>query len=237
MTDSPAILIATDNTALSGALNEQCDLFGLSVSRADTPDALTQALDRGDYDAVVVTEDFCPEGMSQDDLLADCLAATNYTSGVLLLCGPESAREQRIPGIRPLSHPLRLGRFLGALAGCMDSKDDTDHGGPRRVGPYMLYPADKLLRRRDGTQTGQSEDIRLTDKEVQMLVYLHERAGEPVTRENLLQDVWQYSGAVMTRTLETHIYRLRQKIEDDPSNAVLLCTESGGYSLAAENGV
>lgn len=233
---SPSVLIASQDAPVAAALDEQCSRFGLTVSRAETPEALATALQGNDFDAIVLTDGFCPADMSGDDVLADCMAATNYSNGVVLLCGAERAAQARIPGVRTLTRPLRLGRFLTALATVLESTETHDQGGPRRIGPYMLYPSEKILRRREAQDT-QNSDIRLTDKEVRILIYLHERAGRPVPREDLLQDVWQYSGAVMTRTLETHVYRLRQKIEDDPSSAVLLLTESGGYSLNAGDAV
>ena len=73
--------------------------------------------------------------------------------------------------------------------------------------------------------------IKLTEKEAAIIKFLY-RAGEQiVNREVLLQDVWGYNAGVTTHTLETHIYRLRQKIERDPSHAELLVTEGGGYKL------
>jgi DNA-binding response OmpR family regulator len=72
--------------------------------------------------------------------------------------------------------------------------------------------------------------IRLTDKETNILKYLYRAGGKVVSREELLTEVWGYNAGVTTHTLETHVYRLRQKIEPDPS-ARLLMTEAGGYRL------
>jgi DNA-binding response OmpR family regulator len=74
--------------------------------------------------------------------------------------------------------------------------------------------------------------VRLTEKETAILKYLYRAGDRIVTRDILLSEVWGYNSGVTTHTLETHIYRLRQKIERDPSHAELLVTESGGYKLA-----
>jgi len=93
------------------------------------------------------------------------------------------------------------------------------------IGKYTFKPAAKLLIDEKGSK------IRLTEKEASILKYLY-RAGEKVvTRDVLLHEVWGYNAGVTTHTLETHIYRLRQKIEKDPSKAELLVTETGGYKL------
>jgi DNA-binding response OmpR family regulator len=93
------------------------------------------------------------------------------------------------------------------------------------IGHYTFKPASKVL------IDGSGKKIRLTEKETSILKYLY-RAGEKViTRDVLLHEVWGYNAGVTTHTLETHIYRLRQKIEKDPSSAELLITEMGGYKL------
>jgi DNA-binding response OmpR family regulator len=93
------------------------------------------------------------------------------------------------------------------------------------IGQYTFKPASKILIDDGGKK------IRLTEKETSILKYLY-RAGEKViTRDVLLHEVWGYNAGVTTHTLETHIYRLRQKIEKDPSSAELLITEMGGYKL------
>ncbi len=79
--------------------------------------------------------------------------------------------------------------------------------------------------------TGKNAKIRLTEKETAILRYLYRSGSNVVGRETLLQEVWGYNSGVTTHTLETHVYRLRQKIETDPSNARLLVTEAGGYKL------
>jgi DNA-binding response OmpR family regulator len=96
------------------------------------------------------------------------------------------------------------------------------------IGPYTFKPSAKLLIRGEGGQK-----VRLTEKETSILKYLF-RAGErPVSRDDLLNDVWGYNAGVTTHTLETHIYRLRQKIEENPAEARILLTEPGGYRLEA----
>jgi DNA-binding response OmpR family regulator len=79
-----------------------------------------------------------------------------------------------------------------------------------------------------------NERIRLTDKETAILKFLYRAAGKPVARQVLLNEVWGYNAAVTTHTLETHVYRLRQKIEADPASSRLLLTEGGGYRLNAD---
>ena len=78
-----------------------------------------------------------------------------------------------------------------------------------------------------------TKKVRLTEKETNILKYLYRAGGKPVGREELLTEVWGYNAGVTTHTLETHIYRLRQKIEPDAASAKLLITEAGGYRLEA----
>ncbi len=84
---------------------------------------------------------------------------------------------------------------------------------------------------RDAKPDEKQKKIRLTEKETNILKYLYRAGEKPVSREELLAEVWGYNAGVTTHTLETHVYRLRQKIEPDPANARLLLTEAGGYKL------
>jgi DNA-binding response OmpR family regulator len=94
------------------------------------------------------------------------------------------------------------------------------------VGRYTFQPGLKLL-----VDSNSAAKIRLTEKETAILRYLYRAGRGAVSRDVLLNEVWGYNSAVTTHTLETHIYRLRQKIEKDPANANLLVTDKGGYRL------
>jgi DNA-binding response OmpR family regulator len=93
------------------------------------------------------------------------------------------------------------------------------------IGPYTFRPSSKLLLNPKGSK------VRLTEKETSILRYLYRAGQRPVSRETLLQEVWGYNSGVTTHTLETHIYRLRQKIEKDAAAPAILVTEAGGYKL------
>jgi DNA-binding response OmpR family regulator len=93
------------------------------------------------------------------------------------------------------------------------------------VGPYTFKPSAKMLVRDDNRK------VRLTEKETAIIKFLLRSGEQIVSRDVLLQDVWGYNAGVTTHTLETHVYRLRQKIERDPSHAEILVTEGGGYKL------
>jgi DNA-binding response OmpR family regulator len=121
-----------------------------------------------------------------------------------------------------LAKPFRLGALLARLAAQL-GPHGMDEDRPVAIGPYLFLPGAKLL-------TG-ARMVRLTEKETNILKFLH-AAGDTVPRETLLHEVWGYSPAVATHTLETHIYRLRKKIEENPGEAKILLTEGGGYRLA-----
>ncbi len=112
---------------------------------------------------------------------------------------------------------------FGRICVSTNSSEDAEF----QVGPYTFRPSSKNLVGVDGAK------LRLTEKEAAILRYLHRADQQPVAREMLLKHVWGYNSNVTTHTLETHIYRLRQKIESNPADAQLLVTEGGGYKLIA----
>ena len=115
--------------------------------------------------------------------------------------------------------------LLARIRAQLRSHEQSEHA-VFRVGPYEFRPAQKLL------IDEKARKIRLTEKEANILKYLYRAGEKPVSREELLTQVWGYNAGVTTHTLETHIYRLRQKIEPDASGTRLLLTDAGGYRLA-----
>ena len=121
---------------------------------------------------------------------------------------------------KPFRFAVLLARIRAQLRQHEQSEDATF-----TVGPYVFKPGQKLLTTDDGKK------IRLTEKEAAIIRYLYRADRKVVTRDVLLEEVWGYNSGVTTHTLETHVYRLRQKIERDPSNAQILVTENGGYKI------
>lgn len=121
---------------------------------------------------------------------------------------------------KPFKFAVLLARMRAQLRQHEQSEDATFV-----VGPYTFKPSQKLLLDANGGK------IRLTEKEASIIKFLYRTGGKVVSRDTLLEEVWGYNSGVTTHTLETHVYRLRQKIESDPSNAAILVTESGGYKL------
>ncbi len=123
-----------------------------------------------------------------------------------------------------VAKPFRFAVLLARIRAQMRSHEASEDA-VFTIGPYTFRPGAKML------VTERNSKIRLTEKETAILRYLYRAGKKPVAREILLQEVWGYNSGVTTHTLETHIYRLRQKIEKDPSHPNLLATEAGGYKL------
>ena len=143
---------------------------------------------------------------------------TAQTSDADTILGLESGANDYV------TKPFRMGVLLARIRAQLRQHEQSEDA-VFTIGHYSFKPASKMLIDEKGSK------VRLTEKETSILKYLY-RAGETVvTRDVLLQEVWGYNSGVTTHTLETHIYRLRQKIEKDPAHAELLVTETGGYKL------
>jgi DNA-binding response OmpR family regulator len=156
------------------------------------------------------------------------LRREGYKSPIVMLTAQASDADE-ILGLESgandyVTKPFRFSVLLARVRAALRQHDQSEDV-VFTIGPYSFRPAQKLLENGDGTK------IRLTDKETSILKYLYRQGPKTIGRDVLLKEVWGYNNRVTTHTLETHIYRLRQKIERDPSNARLLVTEEGGYRL------
>jgi DNA-binding response OmpR family regulator len=124
-----------------------------------------------------------------------------------------------------ITKPFRFGVLLVRVRAQL-RKHEQSEDAVFTIGDYTFRPAAKLLH--DGDT---NKKVRLTEKETAILNYLYRAGDKVVARAVLLDEVWGYNAGVATHTLETHIYRLRQKIEENPSEAKFLVTETGGYRL------
>ena len=152
-----------------------------------------------------------------------------YKSPILLLTGHDTESDE-ILGLEAgandyVTKPFRFSVLLARVRAALRQHDQSEDV-VFNIGPYSFQPAARQLETEDGSK------VRLTDKETSILKYLYRQGPKTISRNVLLSEVWGYNNRVTTHTLETHIYRLRQKIERDPSNARLLVTEEGGYRLA-----
>jgi len=124
-----------------------------------------------------------------------------------------------------IAKPFRLGELIARLKAHL-RQHALSEDAVLVIGPYTFKPNVKML-----IEEKVNKKIRLTEKETSILKYLYRAGQKPVGRDTLLGEVWGYNAGVTTHTLETHIYRLRQKIEKDPAKAVILVTDAGGYRL------
>ena len=219
MASAKRVLLVDGNALLRGSLAEQLERGGAyAITEAGS---MAEALDAAKDDiAVAIIEHNLPDGDGES--LAATLRQAGFAAPILLLTdnenGPSTAISERIA--KPFRFVHLLAR-LNAHASRHPSHDQT----PIRIGPYLFRPGAKLL------IDGAARKIRLTEKEADILKFLA-AAAAVVPRETLLHEVWGYNPAVTTHTLETHIYRLRRKIEENPGKATILVTETGGYRLS-----
>src|SRR5688572_27293070 len=226
MSTARRILLVDDDDELRESLKDQLALHDeFEIVNAGTA---SQGIEiaKGDHLDLVLLDVGLPDMDGRE--ACKVMRKTGFKSPIVMLTG-NTADSDVILGLdagandyitKPFKFAVLLARIRAQLRQHEQSEDAVF-----AIGQYTFKPASKLLVDEKGSK------IRLTEKETSILKYLY-RAGEKVvTRDVLLHEVWGYNAGVTTHTLETHIYRLRQKIEKDPSSAELLVTEMGGYKL------
>jgi DNA-binding response OmpR family regulator len=228
MASYKTILIVEADTANRENLAARLIDVGFRVKQAATvADAAALALARDSrINAVILDIDF-PDGDGRD--LCARLRRHGVKVPVIMLSGDDS-EEHVVRGLDSgandfVVRPFRFAELharLRAQLRMFEGSEDVSF----RIGPYVFRPAAKLLQDPAGGRR-----IRLTEKEAAVLKYLYRAEGRPVARDVLLREVWGYNPNTDSHTVETHIYRLRRKVEPDPGRISLLINDGGGYRL------
>ena len=227
MSSAKRVLLVEDDAMLSDSLAEQLAQEGAYEVVPARDCAGARAATRNGLYEFMILDVGLPDGDGRE--LCREFRALGITCPIVLLTAAANDADA-IKGLDSgandyVTKPFRFAVLMARIHAHLRSHGHSEDA-QYRIGPYTFRPSAKLL-------IGEAaKKIRLTEKETNILKFLH-RSGETVPRETLLHEVWGYNPAVTTHTLETHIYRLRQKIEADPSRARLLVTESGGYRLMA----
>ena len=220
------ILLVDDDNELREALVEQLSLYeefdivqeesaarGIQAVRADHFDLLIMDVGLPDMDGREAVK-----LLRKGDFKSPIIMLTGHDTDSDTILGLEAGANDYVT--KPFRFAVLLARIRAQLRQHENSEDATF-----AVGRFTFKPAAKVLADEAGGK------VRLTEKETSILKFLYRSGDKPVSRDVLLHEVWGYNSGVTTHTLETHIYRLRQKIEKNPSNAELLITEAGGYKL------
>lgn len=226
------ILLVDDDDFLREELAEQFGLYdefetvsasngteGLAAAKAQTFDLIILDVDMPDMQGTEVCS-----LMRQAGIAAPIVMLTGNDGEAHEILGLNSGANDYV------TKPFRFGVLLARLRAHLRSFEQSEDA-LFQIGPYVFKPAAKRLTPPQVEGERPVRDIRLTEKETNILKYLYRAGGKAVAREELLHEVWGYNSGVTTHTLETHVYRLRQKIEPQKGTATLLVTEPGGYRL------
>jgi DNA-binding response OmpR family regulator len=221
------VLIVDDDGALRQSLAEQLELNGeFAAVECDTATRALEITKTERFDAILLDVGL-PDMDGRE--LCRLLRRAGVHVPVVMLTGADSDTDM-VLGLDSgaddyVTKPFRLSVLLARLRAHLRQSDHSDDA-VFTIGPYTFRPSAKLLLDASGRKK-----VRLTDKETAILKYLYRAGDTPIGRDTLLGEVWGYNAGVTTHTLETHVYRLRQKIERDPARAEILVTEPGGYRL------
>jgi DNA-binding response OmpR family regulator len=226
MTQVRKILIADDDNDLRDALAEQLALHeefepiqadsatkAINIMRTQQPDIVILDVGLPDMDGREAVKLVRKDGFKNPIIML-----TGHVSDADAILGLESGANDYV------NKPFRFAVLLARIRAQLRQHEASDDA-IFQIGQYTFRPSSKHLVNDKGAK------LRLTEKETAILRFLYRAGPQVVSREILLREVWGYNANVTTHTLETHIYRLRQKIERDPANAQLLVTDAGGYKL------
>lgn len=227
MAGGKKILLVEDDDALRDSLVDQLKLYEeFDITPIGTGTEALQQSKEQHFDLLILDvglpdmdgRELC-RLLRRGDVKAPIIMLTGADSEADTILGLDSGANDYI------TKPFKLGVLMARIRAQLRQHERSEDA-VFNLGPYSFRPAAKML------VTPETDDkIRLTEKEAAILKYLLRSGNSVIGRDELLNEVWGYNSGVTTHTLETHVYRLRQKLEKDPSNAEILVTEPGGYRL------
>jgi DNA-binding response OmpR family regulator len=226
MSNVRSILVVDDDSELANALSEQLALHDeFETLTVDTAGKAIAAVKDERIDLALMDVGL-PDMDGREAVRA--MRKAGFRSPIIMLTGQDSESDT-VLGLESgandyVTKPFRFAVLLARIRAHL-RQHEASEDAVFTIGPYTFRPGAKLLVAANGSK------LKLTEKETAILRFLYRAEQKVVTRDVLLTEVWGYNANVTTHTLETHIYRLRQKIEKDPSSAQILVTEAGGYKL------
>ena len=225
-TTGKKILLVDDDAALRDSLSEQLRLHEEFQTAESDSAADALEITKSEYFDAILLDLGLPDMDGRE--VCRLMRRNGVRAPIIMLTGDDTDADQ-ILGLDVgandyIAKPFRLTVLLARLRAHLRQHEQNEDA-VFSIGPYSFQPAQKTLIDED------KKKVRLTEKETAILEYLYRSGDNVVSRDALLDEVWGYNAGVTTHTLETHVYRLRQKIEPEPSNAQILVTEPGGYKL------
>lgn len=226
MSNTHTILLVDDDHSLRETLAEQLALYEeFNILTAETATSGVRKVQAERIDLAVMDVGL-PD---MDGREAVKIMRKNGFKGPIIMLTGQDSDSDTVLGLEAgandyVAKPFKFAVLLARLRAHL-RQHEASEDAVFQVGPYTFHPGSKLLVSSKGSK------LKLTEKETAILRFLYRAGKKSVAREILLQEVWGYNSQVTTHTLETHIYRLRQKIEPEPGAAKLLTTDAGGYRL------
>jgi DNA-binding response OmpR family regulator len=224
MSSSTKILLVNSDRDLSEALIDQLSLSDKYQIIESGEDNVFTQINNNSFNIVIINSQ---TSKLNGHNVVKVLRRGDYKNPIIMLITHSDTsnvdNNLSIDAIEYITKPFKYPALLKSIELQLlqfGKTEDTLH----KIGSYVFKPNSKVLE-------SKNKSIRLTEKENDILKFLYQNLKTIVSREILLHEVWGYNSKVTTHTLETHIYRLRQKIEFDPANACFLITETGGYRL------
>jgi DNA-binding response OmpR family regulator len=223
-----SLLVVEDDADFRETLIEQLRLYeDFDIDRAETGKAAIAEAEANDYNAILLDiglpdmdgRDVC-RILRRKGIHVPVIMLTALDRDADAILGLDSGANDYV------TKPFRIGVLLARLRAHMRQHEMSEDAS-FAVGPYMFRPADKVLL--GGVER---RDVNLSEKETAILKHLYRAGDAAVDSETLYSEIWDHATSLITHTLQTHIYRLRQKIEDDPAQPAIILSEKGGYRLA-----